>query len=322
MRERGVAAAFFALAGLAGCAQMPHPFADPGHDARDLALNTPPPRLAVPVPAQSLLDDKAAALLAQDTATALLAQSIPAIVQAPRAGDWSLKITASLQGGLVAPRFAILTPKGEEKGHVDALPVPGAAGSAGDAKALDVLAAQEAPHIAQRLTDIQTAMMLNDPSSLMRRPARLYFSGVTGAPGDGNVSLARAFAAALPDARDQLQPAAKGADYTIRSTVSVTDGPAGTTGHPQQHVEIVWHVLAADGKEAGAATQLHDVDAHSLDGPWGDVAAAAAGEAAGGVRQIVSTYSGRDHKLPPDQPAEQPLGHLSGQQAGHTPVKQ
>ena len=81
----------------------------------------------------------------------------------------------------------------------------------------------------------------------------------------------------------------------------MSDGPKGPMGRPRQHIGIVWHPLAADGEEAGAATQLHDVDAHSLDKAWGDVAMAAADGAAGGVLQIITNYSGRDHKpLPPE----------------------
>ena len=70
-----------------------------------------------------------------------------------------------------------------------------------------------------------------------------------------------------------------------------------------QHVEIVWTVRHAQGRnaghEAGKATQLHDVPAHSLDGYWGDVAAAAADEAAGGIHEVISNNEGR-HRPAPD----------------------
>ncbi|WP_369345781.1 hypothetical protein [Asaia prunellae] len=118
------------------------------------------------------------------------------------------------------------------------------------------------------------------------------------------MSLARAFVASFPDQHDKLQNTAKDADYSVEGVVTLSDGPAGTTGHPVQHIEIAWRTVAADGKEAGAATQLHDIEAHSLDGPWGDVAMVAASEAAGGVHQIITNYSGRDHKpLPPETAA-------------------
>ncbi|AQS88097.1 hypothetical protein AA101099_1297 [Neoasaia chiangmaiensis NBRC 101099] len=285
---------------LTGCLDMPHPFADPGREAARLALNTPPPRLAIPTPSESLLDDGAAQLWARDMAQAMLDQSVPATAQAVKPGDWWLKMTATLAGGSVVPHYTVMTPKGEARGQENGAPVSAAVWSKGDPAALAQMAQLEGPRVAAVLTGIQADMMQHDPQSLKRRPARVYFSGVTGAPGDGNVSLAQAFVTSFPDAMDQLQQGAKGADYTVRGVVRLSDGPVGMTGHPQQHIEIVWHTVAADGKEAGAATQLHEIDAHSLDGAWGDVAAAAAEEAAGGVRQIISNYSGRDHKpLPP-----------------------
>ncbi|WP_236622927.1 hypothetical protein [Kozakia baliensis] len=292
---------FLVPAFLGGCVDMPRPFGDPGREAQRLALNTPPPRLAIPTPGESLLDNKAAALWAKDMTEGLLSQSVPAVAQSVKPGDWWLNMTATLQGDQVVPRFVVMTPKGEARGHQDAPPIPASLWNQGDPQMLSQLSAQEAPQIANVLTGIQAAMMQQDPQSLKRRPARVYFQGVDGAPGDGNVALARAFATSFPDENDHFQQTAKGADYIVHAVVKISDGPKGLMGHPQQHIEIVWHTLAADGKEAGAATQLHDIDAHSLDKAWGDVAMAAADEAAGGVRQIITNYSGRDHKpLPPE----------------------
>ena len=293
------AAVFLALP-LAGCLSMPHPFSDPGNTARSLAQRTPPPRLVVPVPAESLLSNQAAALWAREMAASLVEQTVPAMAQEPRPGDWVLRMTASLAGDHVIPHYAIVTPSGAERGHEDGAPTPAAAWSAGDPPAIHQAALMEGPRAAAMLTGIQAAMMQADPNSLMRRPARVYFDGVTGAPGDGDKALAQAFVTSFPDARDKLVPSRREADYTVHCEVNVTPGPAGTSGHPQEHIELIWHTIAADGSEAGAAIQPHDIDAHSLDKSWGDVAAIAAEEAAGGVRQIISNYSGRNHKPLPD----------------------
>ena len=287
---------------LAGCFSMPHPFADPGSQARHLAMaNLPPARLAVPTPADSLLPDAATHLWAQDTAQALLAESVPAIAQPRKPGDWWLKLSAKTQSGSVVPHYVVMTPDGKARAEGDGQPVDMALWSSGDPATVNAAAVQEGPQIAQLLTGIQADMMQQDPHSLMHRAAHIYFAGVTGAPGDGNISLARAFYVALPDNTNSVQTTPKGADFTVRTSVKITNGPAGTTGHPQQHIEIVWHVLAADGKEAGAATQIHDIAAHSLDHEWGEVAATASEEAAGGVRTIVTNYSGREHTLLPDK---------------------
>ena len=289
---------------LAGCVEMPRPFGDPGPEGRRLALTTPPPRLAVPTPPDSLLDNTASALWAREVATQLVDQSLPAVAQPAKPGDWWLKLSATMQGSDVTPHYVVMMPTGEARGHWDAAPIPASVWAQGEKPVLSSLAAASAPQISSVLTGIQAAMMQADPHSLKRRPAKVYFKGVRGAPGDGNVSLARAFIASFPDQHDQLQSTPKDADYSVEAIVTLNDGPAGMTGHPSQHIEISWRTVAADGKEAGAATQLHDIDAHSLDGPWGDVAMAAASEAAGGVHQIITNYSGRDHKpLPEEKPA-------------------
>ncbi|WP_336762712.1 hypothetical protein [Asaia sp. VD9] len=287
---------------LGGCVDMPHPFGDPGPEGRRLALTTPPPRLAVPTPSASLLDNAASALWAKDVASQLVEQSLPAVAQPAKPGDWWLRLSATMQGDQVTPHYEVMMPSGEPRGHWDAAPVPASAWAQGEPKLLESLASSSAPQISTVLTGIQAAMMQADPHSLKRRPAKVFFKGVRGAPGDGNVTLARSFVASFPDQHDKLDRDPKAADYTVEGIVTLSDGPAGNTGHPLQHIEIVWRTVAADGKEAGAATQLHDIDAHSLDGPWGDVAMVAASEAAGAVHQIITNYSGRDHKpLPPEQ---------------------
>ena len=128
------------------------------------------------------------------------------------------------------------------------------------------------------------------------------------------MALAQAFVGALRDAEDAVQDNPRDADFTVSCVVTVSEVIPGGSGHPQQHLQLVWRVVDAQGKESGAATQLHDIDAHSLDGHWGEVALAAAQEAAGGVRQVISRYSGRDNApLPP------PVGTASvakGQRSG------
>lgn len=280
---------------LAGCFDMPHPFSDPGQQARQLATaNLPPARLAVPTPADSLLSDDAAQLWAHALAEAMVAQSVPAIAQPKKPGDWWVKMSAHTHNGSVIPHYVIMMPDGKARAESDGPAVDMAGWSAGDAMALKGAATQEAPELANLLTGIQADMMQQDQHSLMHRAARIYFAGVSGAPGDGDKSLARAFYSSLPDATNSVQTELKGADFTVRSVVKIADGGS-LDGKPAQHIEIAWHVLTPDGKEAGAATQLHDIPAHSLDSTWGDTAVMAAEEAAGAVRTIVTNYSGRDH---------------------------
>ncbi|MDT8870725.1 hypothetical protein RAA17_05130 [Komagataeibacter rhaeticus] len=79
----------------------------------------------------------------------------------------------------------------------------------------------------------------------------------------------------------------------MRCTVVLNDAVTTTSLNRQQHIVLTWQVVDAQGKEAGAATQIHDIAAHSLDRKWGAVAVSAADEAAGAARQIITRYSGR-----------------------------
>lgn len=285
-------------AGLAGC-HLPQPFrGEPGR--MGAILSAPPPaRLAVTVSPNALLDDHAASVWAHDTTDALLGQSIPAEIGTPHPGDWRLRLDARLAGRSVVPSYVVLTPTGAVKGHRDGAAVPAAAWSAGDAQVLHQVAEAAAPQIVTTLTGLRSAEMRADPNSLINRPARIFFSGVSGAPGDGNRALADELRLLLPDAKDQLVSSAAKADYAVSCTVSVAPATASPQGRVQK-TEIVWRVKPASGVEAGAVTQLHDVPAGSLDHAWGDIALAVVTEAAPGIRTVIDNHSGR--LLPPPPP--------------------
>lgn len=275
---------------LAGCLDVPHPFQRRGLSQLS---NAPPARLAVPQPTQALLVNMAAQTWQKDMVAAMLDQSVPAVGQPAKSGDWWLRMTATLQGNQVIPTYAVITPKGEVRGETTGAPIPAASWSAGTEAVMQASAMQAAPEVAALLTGIQAAQMQSDPHSLKNRPAHVFFQGVKGAPGDGDAMLSRAFVASLRDAHDQIQHSQSGADFSVGCTVVVTQLPA--SGPARQRLTLTWRVVDSHGKEAGAATQIHDIAAHTLDGKWGDAAEAAGEEAAGGVRQIISRYSGRDN---------------------------
>ena len=284
--------ALLALAGsLAGCGDLPHPFQNnPGGVAVRLSM-PPPTRLSVPPSTEALLSRDGSVLLAQDLSGALLAQEVPAVAKPAKRGDWQLRTRAVLQAGKLVPSYAVLSPSGELRGTVAGTPVDPVLWTRGDAATLGMAASEAGPKLADLLTGIQAAQMQSDPRSLMNRPARIQFLGVSGAPGDGNVSLARQMAVSLPDGGNVLQNSAEGADFSLRGQVRVTRLNPGT-----DHVEIVWIVRNAAGGEAGRVAQLNDIPAHTLDVYWGDVAVVVAREAAGGVREVITNNSGRAHK--------------------------
>lgn len=274
---------------LSSCGDFPRPFAQrPG--ARAILLATPPPaRLVVPAPHNAMLSDGAAEAFARSFAAALVAAEEPAFTGRVRRGDWWLKVEAVLSGARVQPHITLLDSKARPQGDFLAPPVPADAWAQGDPAVLRQEAEAAAPQVIGLLQSVDAAAKQSDPNSLYNRPARIYLAGVTGAPGDGNASLLRQMQAKLPATGDQLVSDQAQADFVVRGTVRVTNLP----GNGQQQVEIHWLVFDPRGKEAGDVAQGHDVNRGLLDGMWGEVSVAVAQEAAGGVHEVITNWTGR-----------------------------
>ena len=273
---------------LAGCGDFPEPMLhQPGR--MGMILSHPPPqRLVVPVPRRALLDDQSAAAFASDLSNAMVAQTVPALAQKPQRGDWVLAVGATLNGETVTPAYSIIDPRGRVQGSLTGSPVSSRDWSNGDATALNQEAANAGPQLAALLGNIDAALKSNDPNSLYNRPPRLDFSGITGAPGDGDDSLAKGMRQDIANLGVILVNQKDQADYLMRTRVRLT-----TVNAKTQHIEIVWIVATADGKEAGRVSQLHDIPTGSLDTYWGDVAVVAAAEAAQGVKQVIDNNIGK-----------------------------
>ena len=285
------------LLSASGCGDLPQPFAgNPGGDALRLAA-PPPSRLDVPPPNGALLADRAARIWSEALTVSLLQKEVPAVAQPVRRGDWHLEVTARLRGDQVLPTYRIVGPNGRVQASEDGTAVPAGSWVGAAPALLRANAALAATQVNAMLTGIQAREAQADPNSLLNRITRIWFTGVTGAPGNGNVELAREMATLLPDEHDTLRTDARHADYTVSGRVSVS--PPDPKARGVQHVEITWTVVNARGHEAGRATQLHDVPAHSLDGFWGDVAVAAAQEAAGGIHEVIANNEGKPRQQAP-----------------------
>ena len=133
---------------------------------------------------------------------------------------------------------------------------------------------------------------------------------MTGAPGDGAASLARAVTSVL---RQQdltiVDPGGK-ADFTIDGEVSIAP-----IGPNEQHVKIVWHVRNASGAELGTVGQENDIPRGLLSGRWGDVAYVVAVAAGDGLLQVLAraapSMTATTHEPPNAGPGQLPSSRPS-----------
>lgn len=293
---------------LASCGDLPEPFlGNPGATARALA-QPPTPRLAVPAPANALLSDGASKHFAGALAAGLQAQEIPAFADEVHKSDWQLVTTAGQRGATVVPEFQVLNPQGQDKGTVEGTPVPTQSWADASPATLRQAAADAAPKIASLLDSIQTAVLRADPNSLYNRHAKVEVAPVTGAPGDGDLSLTKQMKTHLGALGPLVQDTANGADFIVQGNVRMVPIPG-----DQQRVEIQWSVKTASGDERGKVVQLNEIPAGSLDRYWADVAVVVATEAAGGVNDVILRQSG--HEPGETKPAAQ--GAATPEQAVH-----
>jgi hypothetical protein len=107
---------------------------------------------------------------------------------------------------------------------------------------------------------------------------------VTGAPGDGNTSLAAAMRRILAKEGVPAADNHKGA-YSVRGKVSV-----GAANNGEQDIKIEWHVYDGHGSFVAAVTQNNKIPAGRLDGAWGSIADDAASGAAGKIKQVIADH--------------------------------
>jgi hypothetical protein len=274
---------------LSACGDLPEPFlGNPGATARRLAQPMTP-LLAVPPGSDTLLPDAANTALAKELASALQATEVPALVRAPEKTDWRLITKAERDGSSIRPLFSVVDPQGKEQGVAEGELVPLDVWASADSALMKQLAAEAAPRIGAVLTSIQVARDKADPHSLYNRPAKVMVAEVTGAPGDGNLSLTQQMRARLAVLGPVVLTTLAGADFIVQGQVNVVPIPK-----RQERVEIQWIVKTGSGDERGRVVQLNEIPAGTLSRYWGDVAVVVATEASNGVNDVIKRQSGHD----------------------------
>ncbi|MGD9668058.1 MAG: hypothetical protein AB7U75_03270 [Hyphomicrobiaceae bacterium] len=118
--------------------------------------------------------------------------------------------------------------------------------------------------------------------SIASGPSNAYVPNVTGAPGDGRISLTSALQRELSKNGVSLTTTASANTYRVEGVVDVGQAKDG-----KQPIKIDWHVKDPTGKSVGTVSQKNEIAAGALDGAWGATADAAAAAAAQGILKLI-----------------------------------
>ncbi len=105
---------------------------------------------------------------------------------------------------------------------------------------------------------------------------------VSGAPGDGSVSLTSAIQRELSRSGVSLAQQAGPTSYRVEGKVKL-----GASKDGKQPIQIDWYVKDPQGKQLGTVSQKNEIPEGSLDGNWGKVADAAAAAASQGILKLL-----------------------------------
>ena len=156
--------------------------------------------------------------------------------------------------------------------------VPGEAWRRADPGALLGLAMATGPSLA--------ALVEGDRKGGLEQPRHVIVYPVDGAPGDGKTALKRAMESALERRKVKLDTEAVEGTLVVLGSVRISPAETG-----QERIQISWSVINNEGKSLGVIDQENTIPAGSLDGTWGDVAAAVADAAAGGLIELMTAIS-------------------------------
>lgn len=204
------------------------------------------------------------------------------IVEKKNAGDpWGAIDDAALEkvAGLTATELhAWLAPPAAPAAGV---PVAGAKPATEPAVTSSTAALTQANPAAEKPKAVKAAVQAKPESPA--GPAIVVVTPVTGAPGDGQTSLANAMKKHLASRGVKVSDSQAAGAYSVRGVVEM--GPA---ADGQQPITIRWLVIDPSGKQlSNAVVQRNKVEQGSLDAAWGQVADIAAGAAAAELAKIV-----------------------------------
>lgn len=270
------------LAPLAGCGELPRPFKPNGQkEAVDLrAITYDSTVVVLPPDGDMPTDPEPIAVALRD---ALLAEGLIATTWQQADGGLQLSGHARVQPidgshDLLTASWSIDGPQGQRAHYEQTRALPAGAWQSSNPKVLTEIATEAAEHLAPQLLGpaVEEALLPGFPG------ARLAVLPVTGAPGDGDRSLAAALKLELDRAKLPVAETRGARDLAVQGSVAVTAVSAG-----REKVSIVWRLQDADGKELGKISQANAIPAGSLNGQWGGIAALVARGAASGLSDLL-----------------------------------
>jgi uncharacterized lipoprotein YmbA len=164
--------------------------------------------------------------------------------------------------------------------------LPSQAPTAAGATPTPAVAAYKAPatNPAPAATPIATAPVTGPTTGSIYKTGKVMamVPSVTGAPGDGSVSLTNALQRQLTSKGVALATNPTPSAYRVEGRVAVGANKAG-----KQPIQIDWDVKDPTGKKLGTVSQKNEIPQGSLDGAWGKTADAAAAAAAQGILKLL-----------------------------------
>lgn len=275
---------------VAACGELPRPFQPGSRDGGvDLLVRLQDSRGVTVAPVYDA-PPTVSAPLAERMAEAFRKQDIPATAKGVLANGYLLEGWARLTNGTadradLAIDWRLTDRPGTEVARAETRRrIRLSEWTDGAPPLLDGISNEAAPGLVKAL--------IGDSAAPAAAPARTVAIEVTGAPGDGNDALRRAFGSVLR--RDGLPPADPPSSATVRLSGKVEVTPASDI---QDQVRLVWTLRDEKDREIAVMTQENVVPKDRLSSRWGamafDIALAMRADIVDAVRRLDNPASTR-----------------------------
>ena len=283
---------------------LPRPFAHEGPVSENALIELPSSEGVRVILAPALPPDVAQPVVAAAVKT-LVDGGIPASGEAALSRSYVLRgdvvVDEPADGGpeTAEVRWKLLDPSGQPVGKIDQRVDGKDAGWSGRDPAPLEGAARDAGRevLAYFERRMQPATIDGTTEAAVPLPRRLFISGVTGAPGDGNESLKRALAFILRRSGAPLADSSEDASHVLSGRVEATP-----KGDGMSDVSVEWRLAERGGEEIGTISQRNPVKTALIERRWGELAYVVSDAAADGVLDAFAAVGNGPERAPAPPP--------------------